>query len=291
MLLPTWRVRVLTNPRIRRAIYRWGRSAYSQARLDLPNAMSTNGEQDIQAVVVAHAVSGDVVFDVGANKGEWSMALLQAAEVAGVDVEIHAFEPVPSTSTVLARQLSKSVKEGKVKIHRQALSDEKGTATMHAEPFDTGRSGTNSLLKQDATEGAQEITVDVVTLDSEAAELEVDRLLLVKCDTEGNDLNVICGALHLLAQEKLMVMQFEYNWRWVAAHAVLRDVFDLVGDFGYQVGKVLPGGIEIYPTWHPELERYFEANYVLLHRDAVPWFNTWLCSFDGSNRPVLSPTK
>src|SRR6202042_3792854 len=105
-------------------------------------------------------------------------------------------------------------------------------------------------------------TIRVTTLDSYAAESRVPWFALVKIDTEGHDLAVLRGARGLLAGHRIAVVQFEYNHRWVFARAFLRDAFDLLGGFGYQVGKLTPVGVEFYPGWDPDLETFVEGNYV-----------------------------
>jgi hypothetical protein len=62
------------------------------------------------------------------------------------------------------------------------------------------------------------------------------------------------------------VWQFEYNHRWLAEKRCLKDVFKFIADKPYRLGKLYNNGIEIYDKWHPELERFFEANYVLIKR-------------------------
>ena len=106
---------------------------------------------------------------------------------------------------------------------------------------------------------------------------------MVKIDTEGFDLLVLRGAQRSLCDGRIGVIQFEYNWRWLPNHACLRDVFDLIADKPYRLAKLVGEALEIYEEWHPELDRFFVTNYVLLRKDSP------LCSlgsavhFDQSN--------
>ncbi|MCK4826444.1 hypothetical protein KA005_62455, partial [bacterium] len=58
----------------------------------------TNGENALLPFLIKQ---GDIVFDVGANKGEWSMQVLSAVG----SVQIHSFEPVPDTFALLKQVL------------------------------------------------------------------------------------------------------------------------------------------------------------------------------------------
>jgi hypothetical protein len=96
-------------------------------------------------------------------------------------------------------------------------------------------------------------------------EHSIDQVDLIKIDTEGNDFRVIQGASVLLTKGGVGVLQFEYNHRWIHSRSYLKDVFDLVRNTPYRVAKVCSTALEVYSEWHPELERFFETNYILVH--------------------------
>ena len=70
-----------------------------EARLDVNNNSNTNGERDIQRFVTSEFAS-PVVFDVGANVGEWTESLLNTGAA-----EVHAFEPCAGTFAELQRRI------------------------------------------------------------------------------------------------------------------------------------------------------------------------------------------
>jgi len=94
-------------------------------------------------------------------------------------------------------------------------------------------------------------------------------IALVKVDTEGNDFNVIHSGVALLRQGRIMVLQFEYNWRWIGFGHCLKQVFAEIEGTSYEIGRLVQSRIEVHAVWHPELERYFETNYVLVRRDVL----------------------
>src|SRR5690606_34784044 len=106
---------------------------------------------------------------------------------------------------------------------------------------------------------------------------------ILKCDTEGHDLAVMRGGIDLLRSERVDIWQFEYNQRWIAAHAFLKDVFDFIDDLPYRIGRVMPSSLELFESWHPELERFYQSNYVLIHESVLPWLPVTEGTFDASN--------
>jgi len=231
-----------------------------RARLDIPNDLRTNGESSLQRWILELApVRGEVhVIDVGANVGHWSSAMLAAAGQRGRldDLDLHAFEP----SSYSFAHLAKALDGRPVRLHRVALSERAGSATLHVIGPGAGR---NSLHKQTSPQADALIEkVATTTLDEYAERARLDHITLVKIDTEGHDLAVLRGAEKLFAEQRISTAQFEYNHRWIDRRSFLRDAFDFLTPYGYRVGKLTSNGVEFYPGWDPELETFVEGNYV-----------------------------
>jgi FkbM family methyltransferase len=244
----------------RRNVVRAARFVLRRARLDVPNDLSSNGESSLQRWVLQFCEENRSinVLDVGANVGRWSIAMLTAARRAGrlSDIQLHAFEPASHTFALL----SKALDEYPVTLHHGALCERSGSADLHV--IAPG-AGTNSLHAPPGSRiGGSIEKVNITTLDSYADQAGIDRIALVKIDTEGHDLAVLRGAQALFSKQRIWVSQFEYNHRWVYAHAFLRDAFELLQPMGYHLGKLTPKGVEFYPGWDAELETFVEGNYI-----------------------------
>jgi FkbM family methyltransferase len=230
-----------------------------RARLDVPNDMATNGEHALQRCIIRLAEPGASVpvIDVGANVGLWSAALISAARQAGrlADIRLHAFEP----SSYTFRRMSETLVGCGVAMYQAGLSDRVGHAILHvAGPG----AGINSLHRPDGVVGVSTEQVAITTLDEHARQSGLDSVALVKIDTEGHDLAVLRGACELLARQRIAVVQFEYNHRWIYGRSFLRDAFELLEPHGYRIGKLTPRGVEFYPGWDADLETFVEGNYI-----------------------------
>ncbi len=117
----------------------------------------------------------------------------------------------------------------------------------------------------------------------------IEKIHLLKCDAEGHDLEIIRGALPMLATGRIAVLQFEYNHRWVFSGNHLRDVFLAFEGLPYRFTKLQPDHLLVFNRWHPELEKYIEGNYALVHADALAWFPIRQASWDRSNTLVIEP--
>ncbi|MFL5572037.1 MAG: hypothetical protein ACJ78R_00830, partial [Gemmatimonadaceae bacterium] len=97
---------------------RFGQSLSNWARLDVPNKLARNGELLVQRSVVERSAGNNpVFFDVGANVGDWTLALLRVArELQTSRVSIHAFEPCAGTRQTLSDTIKRNDTDGVVKI-------------------------------------------------------------------------------------------------------------------------------------------------------------------------------
>jgi FkbM family methyltransferase len=251
----------------RRHVVRAARFVLWRARRDGRNDLWSNGESSLQRWIFDLSARGHEVHvvDVGANKGQWSGAMIDSARHAGrlSDLDLHAFEP---SSYTFAR-LSETLDGQRVSLYQTALGDKSGSATLHVI---APAAGTNSLYESPgASDGATTEEVATTTLDSFARSTGLDQLTLVKVDTEGHDLAVLRGARALFAERRISIVQFEYNHRWVYARFFLRDAFEMLAPLGYRLGKLTPYGVEFYPGWDAELETFIEGNYVACTSDVA----------------------
>lgn len=276
------------SPKLRRLVWRIGRRLYTSARGEqIAAEIETDGEGYLQDCVVRSAGSNErlVVLDIGANQGDWTRRLLKT--IPGTrrgkqNIAIELFEPVPATRERLLTMLRQEDDNGVCTVHPIAISDKSGSFDM-AVMSATG--GTNSLHFGGSAEAPPGgwVKVETQTLTELFAARGLAKAHLVKCDTEGHDLKVLQGARDLLAARRINVFQFEYNHRWVHSRSFLKDVFDLIAGLPYRLGRVEPTSIELLAEWHPELDRFFQSNYVLIAEDSLSWFNLHRGTFDGSN--------
>jgi FkbM family methyltransferase len=249
----------------RERLVRFSRFLSNEARLDGDHHAETLVQQ---CVLQRLDLAGGVIFDVGANIGNWTRALLQA-NARRAALQVHLFEPCRGTRRTLEIHARQWQDEGSIRINDCALSSAIGEARFYS--FGSG-AGRNSL--HPTGDGATHITerVRTDTVDHYCREQNIPRIDLLKIDTEGHDLAVLRGAQEMLERERIGVAQFGYNSRWVVARHFLRDAFELLQPLGYTIGKITPAGIEFYPGWDMELESFREAHFIAVKPGLVEAF-------------------
>jgi FkbM family methyltransferase len=148
---------------------------------------------DNEARLLAEYVKpGSLVVDVGANLGFLTALFSRLATPAGV---VHSFEPSPDTF----RKLQEVIVENRldnVRAHNLGCGENKEQLQLYCMPS----SGNSSLRRPERSHDIRAVQeVSIVRLDEYLAP-QINRLDVLKIDTEGHEDAVIAGAEKLIAQ-------------------------------------------------------------------------------------------
>jgi FkbM family methyltransferase len=170
-----------------------------------------------------------VAFDVGAHRGETTSKLLRAFP----GVRVYSFEPLPENFLAL----QKASLTGDVHAVNAAVSDISGSLTL----------ARGEASYQTSVHGSgQKVEVQAVTVDEYALEHGVERIDLLKIDTEGHEEAVLRGSVKQLesASVEFVVCECEFTARPEERHADFHAIQDLLEPFGYRVVSFYTGGVD-----------------------------------------------
>lgn len=163
-----------------------------KAGLRLPSSPLTNNFGQWSALIdLLKQLRIDLVLDVGANRGFFSLHL----RMAGYEGHIASFEPIPRDADRI-RSIAKADKRWRV--YQVALGDENRDISFNVQ-LCNGETVLSSILPMKRPPGSSEqITVPMSRLDKllpqiiKEIEISMPRIFL-KMDTQGYDLNVFAG--------------------------------------------------------------------------------------------------
>jgi FkbM family methyltransferase len=185
---------------------------------------------------------GDVIFDVGANLGEWTVPMARYAGPAG---RVIAFEPIPEMAEAVRKTCRINRLVG-VTVVQAAASDQNGQAVFYVDLEHTG----GSSLNKPAGNGIQ-IEVQLRCLDDYVSETSLVRCDLIKIDVEGAERQVIAGARSTLEKFRPTVI-FETGLEdAVERQAICR----LFMDVGYELVGLDGGSGIVEVSWSEYIER------------------------------------
>jgi FkbM family methyltransferase len=176
-------------------------------------------ESQKQRLVAEALRPGQVVYDVGANVGLYS---LLASAAVGPEGHVFAFEPVTENVHYLERHLALN-RISNCSIVRAAVCAQDGTGK-----FDFSDDRSRGRLSAHGSESVPTIRLDSFL----AADRERRRPNFVKIDVEGGEAQVLEGAVSLLKENSLIVS--------VATHSPELDAYGnrLLTSLGYCVRQI-----------------------------------------------------
>jgi FkbM family methyltransferase len=218
--------------------------------------MRTNGECWLLRQLGGATVR--IVFDVGANRGDWSEEVTKALPRA----EIHAFEIVPATARILADRLPA------IRANAFGLADVKETLRVNVAP---ANDKVSSLLPTHTLPIAshraltwEQADAAVRRGDEYCLENGIETIDFLKIDVEGAENRVIDGFGAMVGDGRIGLMQFEYGLAAVHSRYLLADHYARLGSLGYRVGKLMPSWVE-FKDYELTDETFTWSNYVAVH--------------------------
>jgi FkbM family methyltransferase len=174
--------------------------------------------------------SKPVLFDVGANKGTFSLLLSGQFPEAPV----YAFEPVAKTYRQLCAQCSGH------NIHPQhtGMSSEAGSTEIHFASDNTLNSLASIYADVPETlhqqiKDIQKETITLDTVDDFCSQHDIEKIDFLKIDTEGHEYCVLLGAKNMLKEKKIGIILFEFNEMNTVSRVFLRDFYQLLPDYTF----------------------------------------------------------
>ena len=239
----------LTQKLLRRAesrILRWQGKGYGGSTL----------ADEVQAAAQFIPARGAVVFDIGANTGEWTRELLRRLpDVAA----IHAFEPSRHNWAAID-----AIGDSRIRLIKAAVSDREGSAMLYScAPGSPLASLALRRLDHMGITFDQSEAVATVTLDGFMARNGIDEIAFAKLDIEGHELMALQGAAGALGEQRIRALAFEFGGCNIDTRTYFRDFWHLLAGYGYHLHRIAPGGrLWPVPAYTESHECFLITNYL-----------------------------
>ena len=237
--------------------------------LYVPKTIDYTGHQRLiepfreEPIISKFCKPGMIVFDVGANIGEWTLTM---ANGVGAKGRVYSFEPTPFlfdalNKTVVANQFNQVI------VSPYALSDTSKTMDFYIQHDENelldarlSRLDSPADFKEWITDGkkAKKIQVKTITLDEFAIKEKLERLDFIKIDAEGYESVIVEGGLTVLKKFRPNLI-LECGGVYDSEEKRKRMVTRL-RDLGYRLlgWPVMSGIVEV--TWDQFINLSFPMN-------------------------------
>jgi FkbM family methyltransferase len=221
-----------------------------------------NGEYKILEAVIKMSGEQVVLFDGGANVGDYAREFKRLCERHIKKANLILIEPFPSTRKVLEDNLGSA----DYKLFEVALGESAKDVDFYFDSDVTNVNGSNSVYKHYYLNTGK-IQVKQDTLDNIASQMGTKNIDMMKLDIEGSELNALKGATTLLSSRRIKYIQLEYNQTWLKGNSSIEGILDLCQKFGYRLFRVSQKGLISIPSYHYILDDFVYSNLFLVSND------------------------
>lgn len=222
--------------------------------------LEESGELVVMRTIAAHlvGVGSPVLFDVGANSGGYSKALLRTFPE---QARIFAFEPSLATYTMLSEKVAAGQLGSTVQCFNLGFGHEEATAQLHADV--RGSAVATLWPDRSSTSGRRRMSepVRLTTVDIFCAEQGLTKIDFLKLDVEGHELSILQGAARLIGKGQIRFIQFEFGECQMNARQYFRDFNDLLAP-RYDLYRIVRDGLWPLASYTTDQEIFSTANFL-----------------------------
>jgi len=203
-------------------------------------------EQKVKEIFLENISNGDVVIDIGANIGDYTLI---ASKKVGSSGKVLAFEPLPETFSILKRNLQLNEVEHCLSFQK-AVGEKPGMANLYKSNasgtmghLDSSLNGQN-LIKKNETE--------VVTIDEVLSSNHIENVSMMKIDVEGFEHEVLLGCLQSFKESKIKKILCEVHFKYLESKGKSeKTIYDLLREHNFNIVPIsdrTPSRVHILAT-------------------------------------------
>ena len=195
-----------------------------------------SGEKYFVNEYVSKSKNDMVVFDVGANIGNYSKMIRKINK----NTEIYSFEPHPITFKKLIENIGQmninsfnvgvGSKNGVMELYDYAGKDGSSHASVYKNVIEKIHKGNVSIHE-----------VKIINLDEFVIKHKIERVHLLKIDTEGHELEVLKGFGKFIRQNRIDLIHFEFNEMNTESRVFFKDFYEFLPNYNFF--RMLPNGV------------------------------------------------
>lgn len=199
--------------------------------------------------------SAIVVFDVGANVGNYTQLVLK---ILPAQTEVYGFEP----SAITFKKLQSTISTKNVHLYNYGLSDAVVSQPLFADAELSGMTSMyNRQLEHLEIRFKQQEIAFFQTLDGFCTDHVINKIDLLKIDVEGHEMAVLKGSMQMLLAKRIKSIQFEFGGTQIESRVFFRDFWELLSPH-YTLYRIVSNGIYRIKKYSEFQEIFVNVNFL-----------------------------
>jgi len=226
------------------------------------SGVENSGEKEVIKYIAQHIKRDTmpIVFDVGANKGDYSLEILSTFKDK---VKLYCFEPSKETFNLLISNL-KEYKD--VKMYNFGFDQSNRISALYSDRKGSGLASVfNRKLDHFNTQLKNKEKIELKRIDDFCRDNAINHIDLLKLDVEGNELNIFKGAEKLINSSSIDFIQFEFGECNIDSRTFFQDFFYLLNPY-YKIYRILKDGLMPIDIYETTLESFLTTNFLAISR-------------------------
>ena len=196
-------------------------------------------------------LSKGIIFDVGANVGDWSKFLIKT--LPKNNYTLHLFEPTSNSYKALKKNLQKN---NNLFFHPIGLGLKNESNTIYYDHIGQGSASISG-------KGKYSETIELMTLDTFCEQNGINSIDFLKIDVQGYEYNILKGADKMLAGNHIKCIQFEIDEPAIDQRIFFKDFWDLLSP-KFNVYHSLFNGLVEIENYNFKKENFHCMNYLAI---------------------------
>jgi len=225
--------------------------------------VNTSGEEILIKKLLELKLPEVVVFDVGANTGEFSEMIIASLDNK-LNFQLHLFEPSQFSFKKLTERITPSQK---IILNNFALGKKEETAELFYEKEGSGfASLTKRRLEHFDINFNKSERIQIKTVDSYCTLKDIKNIDLLKIDVEGHELDVLEGSAKMFEKNVVRMVSFEFGGCNIDTRTYYQDFFYFFKDQKMDIHRIIPSGKLIPMNDYREIQEQFRTTNFLAIR-------------------------